>query len=165
MAAGWMKRLFFIHKTDLPVPMSMCSNMFCFADLHIYSHTKKNCQDDSNRNRNPVDLYQIYCDIQNTKGFQWWDTRSYFTHANFDSFIVCILPRSNLVIHTVSPKDYILSIWVMVYLFSFLGKPRLQNKWAITHSFQSLVKSGRRFSPKSVWSYYDYPSLVCCYFC
>ena len=150
MVAGWMTRLFFLHKTDLAVPMSMCSNMFCVADLHIYCHKKKNCQDNSNHNRSPVDLDQVYDDIQNTKGFQWWDTRPYSPRANLDSSLVCVLPRWNLVIHTVSPKYYILSIWLMVYLLSFLGKPMLQNKWATTYSFQSRHKPGSRFSPKFI---------------
>ena len=104
MVAGGMKCIYLIQHTDLAVPMSTCSNMFCVADLHIYCHTKKNCQDDSNRNRSPVDLDQVYLDIQNTKDFRWWDTRPYFTHANLDSVIVCILPRWNVVIHTVSRK-------------------------------------------------------------
>ena len=28
----------------------LCSNIFCFADIHIYPHTKKNYQGDSNHN-------------------------------------------------------------------------------------------------------------------
>jgi len=70
MVAGRMKCLFIKQNTDLEVRMSMCSNMFCVTDLDIYSHTKKNCQDDGNRNRSPVDLDQVYHDIQNTKDFQ-----------------------------------------------------------------------------------------------
>ena len=49
-------------------------------------------------------LYQVHHDIQNTKGFWWWNRQPYFPHANLDSFIVCVLPRWNLVIHTVSQK-------------------------------------------------------------
>ena len=47
----------------------MCFNMFCVADLLIYYHTKKDYQDDSNRNRSPADLDQVFHDIQNTTGY------------------------------------------------------------------------------------------------
>jgi len=82
----------------------MCSNIFRFADLYIYSHTKKHYQGNSNRNWSPLDLYQVHHDIQNTNGFRRWNTQPYFSHENLDSFIVCILPWWNLVIHTVSQK-------------------------------------------------------------
>ena len=70
MTAGGMEHISFIQKTDLTVPMSMCSNMFCVADLHIYFHIKKDYEGDSNRNRSPVDLDQVYHDIQRTKCFR-----------------------------------------------------------------------------------------------
>ena len=38
MVAGWIKRIFLIFYTGLMLPLSMCSNIFCFADLLIYSH-------------------------------------------------------------------------------------------------------------------------------
>ena len=103
--------------------------------------------------------------MQNKKGIQWWDTRPYFTHANLDSFIVCVLPRWNLVTHTVSLKNEILLIQLIVYLFSLLGKYRLQNKSAVAHFFQSLLNPGSCFFPKFICSYFDCPRLVCCYSC
>jgi len=82
----------------------MCSNIFYFADLHIYSHTKKNCQGNNYRNRSPLDLYQVHHDIQNAEGFSWWNVRAYFLHEGLDPFIVRVLPRWDLVIHPVSQK-------------------------------------------------------------
>jgi len=82
----------------------MCFNIVRFPDLDIYPPIKKNYQSNNNRNRSPVDIYQVHYDIQNTKGFQWWNTRPDFPHENIDSFIVRVLPRWNIVIHTVSQK-------------------------------------------------------------
>jgi len=82
---------------------------FEYVFLHILlcwldSHTKKNYQGNNNCNRGPLDMYQVYHDIQNTAGCWWWNTRLYFSHANINSIIVCILPRWNVAIHTVSWK-------------------------------------------------------------
>jgi len=82
----------------------MCSNIFHFADLHIYSHTKKNYQGNNYRSRSPLDLYQVHHDIQNAEGFSWWNARAYFLHEGLDPFIVCVLPQWDLVIHPVSRK-------------------------------------------------------------
>jgi len=41
MVAGWIQCIFIIHNTGLLLPLSMCSNIFCFADLLIYSHKKE----------------------------------------------------------------------------------------------------------------------------
>ena len=41
MVVGWIKRIFIICNTVLLLPLSMCSNIFCFADLLIYSHKKE----------------------------------------------------------------------------------------------------------------------------
>ena len=41
MVAGWIQCIFRICNTGLVLPMSMCSNIFCFADLLIYSHKKE----------------------------------------------------------------------------------------------------------------------------
>ena len=92
IVAGGVQRLLIIYTTVLVVPLSMCSNIFFFVDLQTYSHGKKDYQGDSNSNRSPLDLYQVYYDIQNTNGFRRWNTRSSFSHENLDSFIVCVLP-------------------------------------------------------------------------
>ena len=84
--------------------------VFCFADLHIYSDTKKNCQGDSHIDWSSLDLHQVYHDIQNTEGSWWWNRQPYFVHANFHSFTVCVLPWWNLVIHTMSPNLVILDL-------------------------------------------------------
>ena len=89
------------------VLFSMCSSIFRFDDLH---DTKKNYQGNSNSNRSPLDLYQVYHGIQNTKGLGWWNAQPFSSHENLDSFIVCVLPRWNLVIHTVSQKIDIINI-------------------------------------------------------
>jgi len=47
----------------------MCYSIFFFADLHIYSHAKKNYQSDNNGYRSPLDIYQVHHDVQNTEGF------------------------------------------------------------------------------------------------
>ena len=104
MVAGWVHRIFTMYNPVLIVPLSTCSNIFRFSGLHIYSYTKKNYQGDDNRNRGPLDIYQVHHDIQNTNGFWRGDTKPYFSHENLDSFIVCILPRWNVLIHTVSRK-------------------------------------------------------------
>jgi len=39
----------------------VCVLTCCAFLKYTFSHTKKNCQDDSNRNRSPVDLDQVYC--------------------------------------------------------------------------------------------------------
>ena len=77
MVAGWVHRIFTMYNPVLIVPLSTCSNIFRFSGLHIYSYTN---------------------------GFWRWDTKPYFSHENLDSFIVCILPRWNVLIHTVSRK-------------------------------------------------------------
>jgi len=82
----------------------MCFNIFRFADMHIYPHTKKNYQGDSNHNWSPLDIYQVYYDIQNTESFWWRNAHPYFPHADIYSFIVCILPRWDLFIYTVSQR-------------------------------------------------------------
>ena len=41
MVAGWIQHIFRIYTTVFLVPMSMYSNISHFADLQIYSHTKK----------------------------------------------------------------------------------------------------------------------------
>jgi len=51
----------------------MCSNIFYFADLHIYYHTKKNYQGNNYRSRSPLDIYQVHHDIQNAENFLWWN--------------------------------------------------------------------------------------------
>ena len=40
MVAGWIQCIFIIWNTGLLLPPSMCSNIFCFADLLIHSHQK-----------------------------------------------------------------------------------------------------------------------------
>jgi len=40
MVASWLQCIFLTYTIMLVVPLSMCSNIFCFADLHIYSHKK-----------------------------------------------------------------------------------------------------------------------------
>ena len=77
----------------------------CFVNLHAYSHAKKHCQDSHNSDRGPVDFYQAYCDIQDTEVFWWWSTQSYFLYANLHSCVVCILPRWDPFIRTVSPTN------------------------------------------------------------
>ena len=47
----------------------MCSNIFHFSNLHIYSHTKKNYQGNNYYSHSPLDLYQVDHDIQNAEGF------------------------------------------------------------------------------------------------
>jgi len=82
----------------------MFFNIFRFSDLHVYPHTKKNYQGGNHRNWSPPDIYQVRHDIQNTKGFRWWNTRPDFPYENVNSFIVRVLPRWDDVIHTVSRK-------------------------------------------------------------
>jgi len=69
MVASQIQRIFLMYNTILIVPLSMFSHMFCFVDLQIHSHTKKNHQGNDNSNRSPLDLYQVHHDIQNTVGF------------------------------------------------------------------------------------------------
>ena len=96
-------------------------NIFYCTNLHV-SYTKKHYQGDNNINRNPLDLYQVHYDIQNTDGFWWWNRQSDLSHENLDSFIVCILPRWNLAIHTVSPKlEYYWSNWWPIYSVSWVS--------------------------------------------
>ena len=40
MVAGWIQCIFRICNTGLVLPMSMCSNIFCFADLQSYTRKK-----------------------------------------------------------------------------------------------------------------------------
>ena len=57
------------------------------------------------------------------------------------------------------------SYWLM--LFSFLGELRLENEWANTDSFQSLLNIRCCCYLPWVfpsWYYYKLPGLVCCYF-
>ena len=103
MDASFIQCILFRHKPVLVVPFSM-SNISCFSDLHTFSHTKKNHQGNSNRNRSPLNLYQVHHDIQNTDGFWRWNAQPYFSHADIDSIIICVLPRWDLAIHTVSRK-------------------------------------------------------------
>jgi len=63
MVAGGPQHILIMYTPVLLVPTSMCSNIFRSADLHVYSHTKKNCQGDSNRNRSRLDIYQVHHDI------------------------------------------------------------------------------------------------------
>ena len=103
-------------------PLSMCTTIFRFSDLHIYSHTKKSYQGNSNRNWSTLDLYQVHHDIQNTNGFWRWNAQPYFSHENIDSIIVCFLPRWNVVIHAVSPKlEYYWSNWWSIYSASWVS--------------------------------------------
>jgi len=39
--AGWIQCILMIWYTGILLPLSMCSNIFCFADLLIYSHKKE----------------------------------------------------------------------------------------------------------------------------
>jgi len=159
MVAGKTQHIFIICNTVVMVPFSMCSNTFYVSGLHIYFHPKKNYQGNSDSNWSPLDLYQVYNDIQNTKGLWWWNMQLYLSHKNLESFIVCVLPRWNLVIHTVSPKLDIVDL--TDGLFSLLGKPRLEN-WIRTHPFQSILGPGCHFFlPKLTWYYWGYPDLVC----
>jgi len=103
----------------------MCFNIFRFSDLHIYSHMKKHYQGNNSGNWSPLDIYQVYHHIQNTKGSQWWNTQQYFPHENVNSFIVRVLPRWNVVIHTVSRKLDIIDPTDDTYLLSILGKRSL----------------------------------------
>jgi len=73
--------------------------------------------------------------------------RPYFLHANLHSFIVCVLPRWDTFIHTVSSNPEIIDVTDCI-LFSLLGKPRLKNKWASTYSFRSPVNPGSHFFPR-----------------
>jgi len=41
MVAGRIQYIFWIWNTWLLLPLSMCYNIFCFADLLIYSHKKE----------------------------------------------------------------------------------------------------------------------------
>jgi len=79
----------------------MSFNIFRFADMHIYPHTKKNYWGDSNHNWSPLDIYQVYYDIQNTESFWWRNVYPYLSHADIYSFI---LPQWDLVIYTVSQR-------------------------------------------------------------
>jgi len=110
MVAGEIQGISITYTPGMLVPLSMCSKIFRFADLDIDSHIKKNHQGNSNRNRSPLDIYQVYHDIQNTDGFWWWNAQPYFSHENLNSFIICILPRWNIVIHTVSPELEIIDL-------------------------------------------------------
>ena len=157
MVAGRIQRIFIICRTGLMLHLSMCSNIFCFA-ICWFILTKKNCQGNNNINWSPLDHYQVYHDIRNTAGFWWWNTWLYFSHANLDLFIVCILPRWNIVIHTVS--------WKLILLIacSLLSKPRTWNKRTRTHPFWSLLLPGSHyFLPTITCCPYWYPRLVCCY--
>jgi len=60
-------------------------------------------QSDNNINRNPLDLYKVNHNIQDTDVFGD-GIGSWISHENLDSFIVCVLLRWNLAIHTVGPK-------------------------------------------------------------
>jgi len=102
MVAGPTQHILLLYKASLLVPFSMFSNMFLSAN--VSSHTKKHYQGDNNSNRSPLDFYQVYHDIQDTEVFRRWNAHPYLLHENLNSSIVCILPRWNNLIHTVSPN-------------------------------------------------------------
>ena len=104
MVAGPTRHILMVWSRVWIVPLSMCSDILCSADLYVSLHTKKYYQGYSNSDRSPLDLHQVYHDIQNTESFWWWNTQPYFSHANLYSFIICFLPRWNSLIHTVSPR-------------------------------------------------------------
>jgi len=91
--------------------------LYC-VDPDVSSHTKKHHQGNNNSNRSRPDLYQVHHDIQNKKGVWRWNAQPYFLHENLESFIVCVLSRWNLVIHTVSPKLDIIDLIDGLYIQS-----------------------------------------------
>ena len=115
------------HRASLPSPSSLlllmrvssrCSvssaagSSVCsyFAELHVYSHTKKNCQDYYNSDCSPRDFDHVYYDMQDTEGSSAWNMQASFSHPNLHSSIVCILLRWDPFIHTMSSNVYIISL-------------------------------------------------------
>ena len=81
--------------------MSMCSNMFCVADLYIYSHTKKDYQDDTTAIEVSLTLIRFSMTYKTQRVFSD-GIRGRILHMQTSTRL--LLPRWNVVIDTVSPK-------------------------------------------------------------
>ena len=101
------------HACILMMLRLLRSRIFCMSLLCgitcLFSH-KKNCQDYYNSDCSPHDFDQVYYDIQDTEGSSAWNMQASFSHPNLHSSIICILPRWDPFIHTMSSNVYIISL-------------------------------------------------------
>ena len=87
IVAREVQRLLIIYTTILVVPLSMCSNIFSLLTCKFILMGKRIIR----ATATAIEVLLIYHDIQNTNGFQRWNTHPSFSHENLNLFIVCVL--------------------------------------------------------------------------
>jgi len=144
------------------LPLSMCSNMFCFADLLIHSHKKELSGQQQHQLKSSWPL----------SGLSWHTKHSGLLVVEYVAvFLTC---KYRLVYcmyftameHCYSYRElktryYWSNLWP-IYSASLVSLGH--DKQIRTHHFWSLLMPRSHYSlPNFIWYHYRYPSLVCCY--